>query len=132
MLSMEMMRRSVYLQMELLGSKTTAIPLLGIQTSGLITRAMLSWLCSIRVKMVLTSLLRCFLSKHDAHPVQNNNIPNQGYYSIGINSDWLNGNQAVAAQLLIAPNGATTSNGGAHFGPIVTLQGHPFPSLSYV
>lgn len=31
--------------------------------------------------------------------------------------------------MLIAPNGATTSNGGAHFGPIVTLQSSPTPSF---
>jgi hypothetical protein len=40
-----------------------------------------------------------------------------------IQNEWLEGNQVAAAQLLIAPDESTSSNPGAHFGPIVVLQG---------
>jgi hypothetical protein len=55
--------------------------------------------------------------------MQNNEIANQrGFFNIDIDDNWLNGKDVVAAQLLIAPDEATSSNAGAHFGPIVSLQ----------
>lgn len=56
---------------------------------------------------------------------QNKDIANsQGYFVVDVSEDWLNGKELVAAKLLIAPSDPT-ANGGAHWGPIVTLQGTP-------
>src|SRR5579862_1660210 len=61
---------------------------------------------------------------------QNKDIANsQGYFVVDVSEDWLNGKEVVAAKFLIAPSDPT-ANGGAHWGPIVTLQGTPSESLS--
>ena len=107
---------------ELHGSKIIPTPSLGIRTSGPDIKAQLSLHYYIQEMMAQ-------MSSHRLDPLstrlmsQNNEIANQGFYSIGINDNWLNGNQVVAARLLIAPNEVTSSHGGAHYGPIVTLQG---------
>ena len=55
--------------------------------------------------------------------VQNEIANQRGFINVDIDETWLNGNTVVAAQLLIAADATTATNGGAHWGPIITLQG---------